>query len=125
MESNGNPRLTERFTMSAAILDSLSPPAAASGLLPVAAYVRMSTEHQQYSTENQLACIKDYAARRGMEIARVFADEGKSGLSVRGRESLQRMIAEVESGSAAFHAILVYDVSRWGRVSGYRRKRLH
>ena len=95
-----------------------------SGLIPVAAYVRMSTEHQQYSTDNQLDRIKEYAARRGMEIVRVFADEGKSGLSVKHRESLQRMIAEVESGSAEFRNILAYDVSRWGRFqdadeSGY------
>ena len=53
-------------------------------LTPVAAYVRMSTEHQQYSTENQLDRIKEYAARRGMEIIRVFADEGKSGLKREG-----------------------------------------
>ena len=86
-----------------------------SGLIPVAAYVRMSTEHQQYSTENQLDRIKEYAGHRGMEIMRVFADEGKSGLSVKHRESLQRMIAEVESGKAEFRKILAYDVSRWGR----------
>jgi DNA invertase Pin-like site-specific DNA recombinase len=102
------------------------PPAAASadGLIPAAAYVRMSTEHQQYSTENQLDRIKEYAARRGMAIIEVFTDAGKSGLSVKGRESLQRMIATVESGNAAFKCILAYDVSRWGRFqdadeSGY------
>ncbi|HEU5079491.1 MAG TPA: recombinase family protein [Opitutaceae bacterium] len=94
------------------------------GAVPVAAYVRMSTEHQQYSTENQLDRIKEYAARRGMEIIRIFADEGKSGLSVKGRESLRGMIAEVESGTANFRGILAYDVSRWGRFqdadeSGY------
>lgn len=83
--------------------------------IPVAAYVRMSTEHQQYSTENQLDRIKDYAARRGMEITRVFADEGKSGLNAKHRDGLRRMIAEVESGKADFRAILAYDVSRWGR----------
>lgn len=55
--------------------------------IPAAAYVRMSTEHQQFSTENQLDRIKEYAARRGMEIVRVFEDLGKSGLNVRGRES--------------------------------------
>src|SRR5476651_1214058 len=98
--------------------------AATGGLIPVAAYVRMSTEHQQYSTENQLDRIKEYAARRGMGIIRVFADEGKSGLSVKGRESLRSMIAEVENGKANFKAILAYDVSRWGRFqdadeSGY------
>jgi DNA invertase Pin-like site-specific DNA recombinase len=90
----------------------------------VAVYVRMSTEHQKYSTENQLDRIKEYAARRGMKIIMVFPDEGKSGLSMKGREGLQRMIAEVESGNAKFKAILVYDVSRWGRFqdadeSGY------
>lgn len=99
-------------------------PAATGGLIPVAAYVRMSTEHQQYSTENQLDRIKEYAARRGMEIVRVFADEGKSGLSVKGRESLRRMITEVEAGRTDFKGILAYDVSRWGRFqnadeSGY------
>ena len=92
--------------------------------MPAVAYVRMSTEHQQYSTENQLDRIKDYAARRGMEIIHVYADAGKSGLSVKGRESLRQMIADVESGSAKFKCILVYDVSRWGRFqdadeSGY------
>ena len=97
---------------------------ATSAAVPVAAYVRMSTEHQQYSTENQLDRIKEYAARRGMEIMRTFADEGKSGLSLKGRDSLRRMIAEVESGEAQFKAILAYDVSRWGRFqdadeSGY------
>jgi DNA invertase Pin-like site-specific DNA recombinase len=35
-----------------------------------AEYVRMSTEHQQYSTENQDGAIRQYAARRGLEIVR-------------------------------------------------------
>src|SRR5688572_28384299 len=95
-----------------------------SPLKPVAAYVRMSTEHQQYSTENQLDRIKEYAARRGMNIVRIFADEGKSGHSVKARESLRQMIAVVEGGKAEFQCILAYDVSRWGRFqdadeSGY------
>lgn len=102
----------------------LSLPAAAGAQMPVAAYVRMSTEHQQYSTQNQMDRIREYAARRGMEIVRIFADEGKSGLSMKGRESLRQMIAEVESGKADFKSILAYDVSRWGRFqdadeSGY------
>ncbi len=44
--------------------------------IPAAAYVRMSTEHQQYSTENQLDRIKEYAARRQMTLVRVFEDGG-------------------------------------------------
>lgn len=80
-----------------------------------AQYVRMSTEHQQYSTENQGDKIKEYADRRNLQIIRTYADEGKSGLRIDGREALQRLIRDVESGNVDFQIILVYDVSRWGR----------
>ncbi len=85
--------------------------------LPVRAaqYVRMSTEHQQYSTSNQGDVIRDYAAKRGYDIVRTYADEGKSGLNVVGRKSLGQLIADVQESKANFDAILVYDVSRWGR----------
>ena len=32
-----------------------------------AMYVRMSTEHQQYSTSNQQDAVREYAQRRGFE----------------------------------------------------------
>ena len=80
-----------------------------------AEYVRMSTEHQQYSTENQGDKIREYASRRGIEIVQTYADEGKSGLRIDGRQALQRLIADVQNGRAEFQIILVYDVSRWGR----------
>jgi len=75
----------------------------------------MSTEHQRYSTENQSDAIRDYAARRGLEIIRTYADEGKSGLRLDGRDALKQLITDVEHGRADFSTILVYDVSRWGR----------
>src|SRR3546814_445150 len=80
-----------------------------------AAYVRMSTDHQRYSTENQLDAIRQYAARRGIEIIRIYEDAGKSGLRLNGRDALRRLIEEVLSARADFEAILVYDVSRLGR----------
>ena len=79
-----------------------------------AEYVRMSTEHQQYSTENQAEIIRQYAEKRGMIIVRTYADAGKSGLRIDGRDALKQLIQDVESGNADFSAILVYDVSRWG-----------
>jgi hypothetical protein len=44
----------------------------------VAEYVRMSTEHQQYSTENQSRVIAEYAKSRGMGVVRSYADSRKS-----------------------------------------------
>ncbi|MFD0945023.1 recombinase family protein [Sphingomonas canadensis] len=75
----------------------------------------MSTDHQRYSTENQAEAIRHYAAARGFEIVRTYADEGKSGLRIDGRDALKRLIEDVAAGTADFKAILVYDVSRWGR----------
>src|SRR5438132_1276342 len=80
-----------------------------------AAYVRMSTEHQQYSTDNQMDVIQDYAQRRGIKVVKVYSDEGKSGLNIQGRDSLAQMLKDVLSGQISFSCILVYDVSRWGR----------
>lgn len=80
-----------------------------------AQYVRMSTEHQQYSTNNQADKIREYAEKRGIEIVRTYADDGKSGLSLEGRAALQKLLADVETGVADFNLILVYDISRWGR----------
>lgn len=75
----------------------------------------MSTDHQRYSTENQSEAIRRYAAARGFDIVRTYADEGKSGLSIAGRDALKRLIDDVTEDRADFEAILVYDVSRWGR----------
>src|SRR4051794_33859375 len=80
-----------------------------------AQYVRMSTEHQKYSTTNQADAIRRYATERGMEIVRSYSDEGKSGLRLDGRHALKRLIDDVQSGRSDFDRILVYDISRWGR----------
>ncbi|MBX3574479.1 MAG: recombinase family protein [Mesorhizobium sp.] len=80
-----------------------------------AAYVRMSTEHQKYSTDNQMTVIQRYADHRHYEIVRTYTDAGKSGLSLVGRDALKALLQDVETGRSDYTAILVYDVSRWGR----------
>ena len=80
-----------------------------------AQYVRMSTEHQQYSTENQTDAMRRYAEARRMEVVRTYSDAARSGLNLEGRDGLRELLRDVESGRADFTDILVYDVSRWGR----------
>jgi len=87
----------------------------ASQRIRAAQYVRMSTDHQKYSTENQAEAIRQYATARSIEIVKTYADQGKSGLSIDGRDALKRLIQDVENGTAEFDVILVYDISRWGR----------
>jgi len=80
-----------------------------------AQYVRMSTEHQQYSTENQMDAMGRYADGRKMQIVRTYSDEARSGLNIEGRNGLRDLIRDVETGRADYTDVLVYDVSRWGR----------
>jgi DNA invertase Pin-like site-specific DNA recombinase len=84
-------------------------------LILAAKYVRMSTDHQQYSIDNQADAISRYAREHHMEIIRTYIDSGKSGLTIQHRPGLRQLIADVEGGSPGYAAILVYDVSRWGR----------
>jgi len=83
--------------------------------VPAAQYLRMSTEHQNYSLEHQAAAIALYAAERGFEIVETYADPGRSGVRLAGRDALKRLLADVVSPRPPFAVVLVYDVSRWGR----------
>ena len=80
-----------------------------------AQYVRMSTDYQQYSIENQAAAIAAYAQAHNCSIVRTYRDEGESGLRLKNRAGLIELIDDVQSNRADFGQILIYDVSRWGR----------
>ena len=79
------------------------------------AYVRMSTDLQQYSPENQLAVIERYAAEHDMEIVAIYSDEARSGLRLENRPGMRKMLEDAKREESGFDTILVYDVSRWGR----------
>jgi DNA invertase Pin-like site-specific DNA recombinase len=83
--------------------------------LPVAQYLRVSTEHQQYSFENQSAAIRMYAESHGFHVIRTYSDAAKSGIVLNRRHGLRQLLQDVVAGAAPYRAILVYDVSRWGR----------
>ena len=83
--------------------------------LRAAQYVRMSTDRQRYSIENQAAVIAAFAQMHNLSIVRTYRDEGESGLKLKNRTGLVQLLDDVQSGRADFSQILVYDVSRWGR----------
>lgn len=80
-----------------------------------AQYLRMSTEHQKYSFDNQSTAIQRYAEINDFLIVVSYADAAKSGLRIKNRHGLRQLLQDVLSGPPQFQAILVYDVSRWGR----------
>jgi hypothetical protein len=64
------------------------------------------------------AKIDPYAQTNGLTIVHTYRDEGISGLRIKNRMGLRRLIEDVQSGCAEFGHLLVYDVSRWGRFQG-------
>lgn len=80
-----------------------------------ALYLRASTEHQRYSTSNQAEALHRYAERAGMTIVASYEDDGRSGLDLNGRPSLRQLLQDVLTPGCDFRAVLVLDVSRWGR----------
>lgn len=86
-----------------------------SPLRPAAQYLRMSDPSQRYSLENQASAIAEYAAAEGFEVVRSYEDAGISGVTAKRRMGLATLLSEVVSGGADFTAILVLDVTRWGR----------
>ncbi len=85
------------------------------GGIPAAQYLRVSTERQEYSLEGQRAEIGRYALEHGFVVCQTYCDEAKSGLDLERRTGLSRLLRDVVGGIQAYKAVLVYDVSRWGR----------
>ena len=82
--------------------------------IPSAQYLRRSTEHQQYSLDNQQATIAEYADQYGFSVVQDYID-ARTGVVLGRRSGLRQLLEDAMSGHAAYKAVLVYDVSRWGR----------
>lgn len=82
--------------------------------LPVAQYLRMSTDLQQYSMANQAEAIKNYCRDHNLVVVKTYKDAGRSGIAIKDRPSLIQLLRDVVN-NPVFKAIVVYDVSRWGR----------
>ena len=88
--------------------------------LKAALYIRMSTELQVESPENQERQLRVYAEKYGIQIIKVYADLGVSGLTAEKREKFLALIADVEQGRNLYNIVLYLDDSRWGRFVNSR-----
>jgi len=79
----------------------------------VAAYVRMSSDKQDTSPDQQRDHIETLAKRNNFEIVRWYEDLGISGDDIHRRAEFKRMIADASAG--AFQKILCWSQDRFGR----------
>ena len=73
-------------------------------------YARVSTADQ--SCQMQLRELRDYAARRGLEVVAEYVDTGQSGAKA-SRPELDRLMRDART--RRFDAVLVWKLDRWGR----------
>jgi len=93
--------------------------------MKVAIYARVSTADQ--CCEMQLRELREYAVRRGWEIAHEYVDTGWSGAKA-SRPELDRLMRD--AGRRIFDVVLVYKLDRFGRsvrhcLDGIERLRMH
>jgi len=93
-----------------------SQPSSTAARRAVAYYRHSAQDRQENSVEIQQDQVRKFAEEHGIEIVAEFADRGKSGPSIEGRDGFSTMLHDyVEGGEADFEFVLVLDVSRWGR----------
>lgn len=80
-----------------------------------AQYLRMSTDQQQCSLTFQREAIAGYATAHRIRVVETYEDAGISGLTLKKRPALTKLLVDVVSPVRKFTVLLVYDVSRWGR----------
>ena len=59
-----------------------------------AAYIRMSSEHQELSIGTQLSAIQAYADAHGLELVHTYEDAAKSGLQISNREGMKSLLTD-------------------------------
>lgn len=99
-----------------AVPKPLTMKAAEKAVMRVAAYARVSTDHEEQ--QMSLAAQVDYYRnmineRPGWEFVKVYVDDGISGVSMAHRQSFAEMIADCEAGK--IDLILTKSISRFAR----------
>jgi DNA invertase Pin-like site-specific DNA recombinase len=88
-------------------------------LEPGVAYLRMSSEPQEASIEQQRAELAKLAEKHGYKIIREYVDEGGSGSKeTEKRTGFLKMIGD--SHDREFRAILCWDLRRFGRLDPFK-----
>ncbi len=80
-------------------------------------YLRVSTEEQvdNFSLETQEKICKQEAERRGMEIVKVFKEEGRSAKNIIGRPALIELLEYCRKNKKTINGVIIYRLDRISR----------
>lgn len=80
-------------------------------------YLRVSTEEQteNYSLQNQEAICLLEAQRRGLNVVRIFREEGKSAKTITGRPALLELLEVCRKHRQQISAVIIHHIDRLSR----------
>ena len=84
-------------------------------LIPAVRYLRMSTNKQEHSISHQIDHTDKFAAQYGFGINQDYIEPGISGVTAEDRPQFLKMLDDLSSGKVRCKAVLIYDMSRFGR----------
>lgn len=82
----------------------------------VVGYLRRSTNNQDRSLSDQQSAIEAFALANGWTVVRYYIDDAISGTSAEHRPSFQEMVEDACRTPRSFDGIVVYDITRFGRM---------
>lgn len=77
------------------------------------AYLRCSTDRQDYSVSDQWDALRKWAKQNGYVIIRKYSDDGISGAKAEKRPGFLQMVSDIALGD--FEAVLIWDSYRFAR----------
>jgi len=111
--------------MADCVPDSASDSLPQKPLIPAVRYMRMSTEKQEYSIEHQRDHMDKFAGKYGFGINHDYIEPGISGVTSEDRPQFLQMIDDLCSGRVYCKAVLIYDMSRFGRFQLHTESMYH
>jgi len=84
-------------------------------LIPAVQYLRMSTDKQEYSIDHQKDHNGKFAIQHGFGVIHDYIEPGISGVTAEDRPQFLQMLDDLCSGRVRCKAVLIYDMSRFGR----------
>ena len=79
-------------------------------------YLRRSTDRQEQSIDDQRAALRRHATAEDLDVVGEYVDDAISGALTAARKEFLRMLEDAKRRPRPFDLILVYDVSRFGRI---------
>lgn len=78
-------------------------------------YARCSTIHQEFSIDSQIDFCKKWLERKGLQVARIYRDQGRTGTTDKGRKGLKALKTDLKAPWRDWDLVVAFRIDRYFR----------